>query len=88
MDEEVEQEADEKEHPEVRSLAQEAEDAEEEGKEEEEEGRKLPEEPPRVGCLGSLGEKSIVNSRPGRPEEESSEAVSYTHLTLPTICSV
>eukprot|EP00969_Alexandrium_andersonii_P231145 10209092-Alexandrium_andersonii.AAC.1 len=34
------------------------------------------------------GEQGRVTARPGRSRHERRGPVSYTHLTLPTICSV
>eukprot|EP00975_Prorocentrum_lima_P042764 8980665-Prorocentrum_lima.AAC.1 len=41
-----------------------------------------------LGCLGYASEVLAVERRPGCFEVGGSVSVSYTHLTLPTICSV
>ena len=39
------------------------------------------------GCSSAMT-KALAKAAPGLKAEVSHEAVSYTHLTLPTICSV
>eukprot|EP00969_Alexandrium_andersonii_P010773 469084-Alexandrium_andersonii.AAC.1 len=50
--------------------------------------RDSPRSPPRPPCRDPHGPGISGPQRPSRREQQPHRSVSYTHLTLPTICSV